>query len=146
MARALTWRELPVTRAQLAKIWACGRRELGLTDAEIRELVWLVAGRESLRDLTRWEAAEVIDEMEKRLNRLPPKLSSRQLWQIRRFERALGWHEDPSRLRGFLRKFAGVEGPHWLDYERAGKVIEALKSMAARRNSRDRDGEGGTAG
>jgi hypothetical protein len=133
MRKTAFWREEPVTKEQIRKIWACAA-EMGFDEDDVHEFVRLVSGVKSLKDLTKGEAATVIDEMERRLGRLPSRITSRQLWEIRRLERRLGWQEEPERLRGFLKKYAGVEDLRWLPYEKAQAVIEGLKNLAERQS------------
>jgi len=135
----------PVTRAQMAKIWAAAR-EIGMD----RETLYLLVPRGSIRNLSREEASELIEQLcggpgssaeDTRTRyhdrpRTPPGryVTAGQRRLIAALFHRLGWDADPRRMRGFLRKYAHVERIDDLrDRKRAIAIIEALKAIAGRR-------------
>lgn len=148
-----------LTAAQMRKIWAVARKQLGLDDELLHAFVESRTGKPSLRELTRDEAKSVIDELARlagdageRTVLVPvgpggrmmacPLASRAQHWYIKRLAAELGWDSNPSRLRGFCKKYAGVDRPEWLTREQAGKVIEGLKKLRER-GAGGGDGGGG---
>ena len=59
-------------------------------------------------------------------------MSERQKKYIIDMAEKLGWGDNPKRLGGFLKKFAGVESLEWLSQRGASKVIEGLKKILER--------------
>ncbi len=134
---------IPITKAQIAKIWVAAR-ELGM---ERREL-YQVVPRGSISHMTRAEAGRLIDYLI-RLGATPsgPGLGSRPHRHPRPGHKTtqeqrdfiyflfgrLGWLEKMNRVKGFLRKYAGVERIEDIrDRKRAIAIIEALKAMYRR--------------
>lgn len=138
----------PITKAQIARIWASAHA-LGLD----REMLYLLVPRGSIRAMTRREAAMLITHMDdlaaKRVgplraeNLLPEVSRSRnpdphaatpdQCHFIYFLFGRLGWLENPARVRGFLRKYAGVPTVEEIaDRKRASAIIEALKAIHGR--------------
>jgi hypothetical protein len=138
------------TRAQIAKIWASAR-ELGLD----RETLYLLVPRGSISTLTREEASDLIERLtnlDDRLHTPSPRPAStgrrsrparsaanlRPTHDQRNFLYFLfgrvGWLQRPERMRGFLRKFAGVSSVESIGTrKRAAALIEALKAIDKRR-------------
>ncbi len=67
--------------------------------------------------------------------------TKREVWKVRQLETELGWADNPKRLRGFLKKYAGIERLEWLPHSKAWRVIEALKSLLEKQDS-PKSGEG----
>ncbi len=130
-----------LTPAQRRKIFAVAG-ELGLDNDLLHALVYGVAGKEHISDLSKKEAGWVIDELERRANRsrtvvLPtgrkvPLATKKQHWKIKQLVQQLGWEDNPKRLQGFCRKYAGVDNPRWLTKDQAWRLIEGLKSLLQR--------------
>lgn len=136
-----------ISPGQRNRIWAMAG-QAGIDKDQLHDLVRGATGKESIRLLSRREAAEVIDRLAAltgapavRTAAVPAaggrtirmKLASRrQVWKIRQLEAQLGWGGDPGRLRGFLRRMAQTDDLQWLTFYDAGKVIEAMKAMAER--------------
>lgn len=131
-----------ITAAQRKKIYATAR-ELGLDNDLLHALVQGITGKEHISDLTKRQAGLIIDEIERRANRsgrstvLPTGsmvvlATKKQLWKIRELEKELGWEDNPKRLRGFCKKYAGVDNPRWLTKAQAWKIIEGLKVLLSR--------------
>ena len=138
-----------ITRPQIAKIWASAH-EIGLD----RETLYLLVPGGSISNLTRNEASALIERLavpdhvgnafhrptQTRLrvqSALRQKTSASVTDRQRRFITALfnrlGWSSQPNRIRGFLKKFAGVESVAELRRrKRAIALIEALKAMVKR--------------
>lgn len=49
----------------------------------------------------------------------------------------LGWGDNPTRISGFLKKYAKVESIEWLTMRGASKVIEGMKKMIERINKNE---------
>ena len=134
-----------VTRAQIAKIWACAR-ELELD----REMLYLLEPRGSISALSHIEASELIEHLvELGAIRAAPSharpagpqptpsdpiaTTQEQRNFIHFLFGRLGWIGTPARVRGFLRKFAGVDTVEEIkDRKRASAIIEALKAIHRR--------------
>ena len=133
-----------VTRAQIAKIWACAR-DLGLE----REMLYLLVPRGSISALSHREASELIEHLvELGARRVAPRSRKRPATPIRTrrrrssgtsstsFSAGVGWIGSPARVRGFLRKFAGVDTVEAIrDRKRASAIIEALKAIHRRQKN-----------
>ena len=132
-----------VTRAQVAKIWACARN-LGLD----REMLYLLVPRGSISALSHREASELIErlvELGARRATARPKAAgasdpSAATQEQRNFIHFLfgrvGWIGSPARIRGFLRKFAAVDTVEEIrDRKRASAIIEALKAIHRRQRN-----------
>ena len=132
-----------VTRAQVAKIWACAR-DLGLD----REMLYLLVPRGSISALSHREASELIErlvELGARRAGARPKAAGASdpnaaTQEQRNFIHFLfgrvGWIGSPARIRGFLRKFAAVDTVEEIrDRKRASAIIEALKAIHRRQRN-----------
>jgi hypothetical protein len=145
------WKDSPdaqpaagVTRAQVAKIWACAR-DLGLD----REMLYLLVPRGSISALSHREASELIERLvelgARRVASAQPKAADASdpnaaTQEQRNFIHFLfgrvGWIGSPARVRGFLRKFAGVDRVEAIrDRKRASAIIEALKAIYRRQKN-----------
>jgi len=133
-----------ITRAQIAKIWACAR-DLGLD----RETLYLLVPRGSISTMSHGEASELIEHLAelgaKRAaaahpaDGIRPNAATQEQRNFIHFLLGrLGWIGSPARVRGFLRKFAGVDTIEAIrDRKRASAIIEALKAIHRRqRNSK----------
>jgi hypothetical protein len=116
---------------QLRKIWWLAR-QLGLDDDLLHARVKALVGKESLRALTRREAGIVIDDLERLHSNRPGMATKRELWKIRQLEKALGWDDNPKRLRAFLKKYYGVDDVRFLTHAAAWRLIESLKKIRER--------------
>jgi len=135
--------EARITRKQIARIWATAH-DLGMD----RQALYALVPGGSISHLTRAQAADLIKALD-RLSALgkppgpeeaerPPvaawQATPAQIALIRSLFARLGWHDDPRRERGFLRKYAHVSAVEEIrDRKRAIAVIEALKAILARR-------------
>jgi hypothetical protein len=135
---------LAITRAQIAKIWACAR-DLGLD----REMLYLLVPRGSISALTHREASELIEHLVELGARRaaisqtrasdssdPNSATQEQRNFIHFLFGRVGWIGSPARVRGFLRKFAGVDTVEAIpDRKRASAIIEALKAIHRRQKN-----------
>jgi len=118
----------------MRKLYATAR-EKGIDNDLLHAMVKSRYKKDSIRDLTIKQAANLIDSIEtERTVPLPtgrqlPLATKKQIYKIRELEKELGWTDNPARLRGFLRKYAGTEQVDWLTKEQAWRVIEGLKSI-----------------
>ncbi len=133
-----------ITRAQVAKIWACAR-DLGLD----REMLYLLVPRGSISALSHREASELIEHLvelgarrvtaaqpEAAENSDPNAATQEQRNFIHFLFGRVGWIGSPARVGGFLRKFAGVESVEAIrDRKRASAIIEALKAIYRRQKN-----------
>ena len=137
-----------ITKAQIAKIWACAGA-LGLD----KELLYLLVPRGSISAMTRHEASQLIRHlMDLGARRVGPRrFESPESEQARaatvdpdaatQDQRnfiyfllgKIGWLQEPTRVKGFLRKYAHVGSVEELpDRKRASAIIEALKAIYKR--------------
>jgi hypothetical protein len=141
-----------ITRAQVAKIWACAR-DLGLD----REMLYLLVPRGSISALSHREASELIERLAElgagrgaggpakeagpsamlRASRSDPNAATQDQRNFIYFLFGrVGWIGSTARVRGFLRKFAGVDTVEAIrDRKRASAIIEALKAIYRRQKS-----------
>ena len=56
--------------------------------------------------------------------------------KVYKLTQELGW-EKPARVNGLCMKMFKVSSVEWLNYQQCSKLIEALKSMAARKEKQD---------
>ncbi|MBN1495919.1 MAG: regulatory protein GemA [Spirochaetes bacterium] len=141
--------------------------KLGLDDDDYRELLKMVAGVESSKELTADGFRAVMDEMKRRGFQKDHGTHEFTGFVVRQhhWEKEVGTHRPgmatPAQLarietdwdfmkwywtkpdgfgnctlalRGFLNRVAGTPELRWLNFESAGKVIEALKSINKRRD------------
>ena len=125
-------RAVKITPQQLKRIWAIGR-EKGIDADQLREMANTISGKPSLSGLTKNQANSLLDWLKKGIN--PDRASSRQLWKISEFEKELGWVENPSRMNGFISKYAHVDRREWLTKGQAKNVIDGLKNLLARQSA-----------
>lgn len=122
-----------ISKAQIRKIYATAR-ELGIDDDMLHTYVFNRTGSEHISTLTIKEANSVIDGLE--VHRIekeggPAKgmANEKQKRYIKDLADKLGWKDEPWRLKGFIRKYAGVEDLNWLTLKQASNVIEGLKKI-----------------
>ncbi len=124
-----------ITAAQLRNIYGIGRRN-DLDDDWIHYCARTLFDKESLKELTCREAAQMIDSMRRitgeAMEPIRGRASEAQRKYILGLAGKLGMLEDPKRLRRFLRARFGVDDVAFLTPQNAGKVIEGLKAMIKR--------------
>ena len=134
----------------IKKLWGIAKcPELKLTDEELHMVVETHTGKDSIRKLNKREMKTVIRVLirmkesaskSEHGSRHPKGSTSteNQRKKIYRLAQELGW-DKPERVNGLCRKMFGAERVEWLDYQQCSKLIEALKSMAARQGKGDGD-------
>jgi hypothetical protein len=124
---------MTITRKQSAAIHALSSR-LGLDDDTRRALIAAEAdGKRSTKELTREEAARIIDRLKGLSTGLGPYAAKlRALW-IAAYDLGIAREHDDRALIAFVRRQTGIDHPRWLrDPARARAVIEALKDWLTR--------------
>lgn len=129
-----------ITRPQIQKIYATAK-ELQIDNELLHTYVFNCTGSEHISTLTVAEACKVIDGLEahkteKEGGTAPGKATKRQKNFIKDLEKKLGWHKEPWRMKGYLKKYTEVEEISWLTQKQASNIIEGLKKMV------DREGGG----
>lgn len=124
---------MKISTGQIRKIYATAS-ELGIDNDMLHTYVFNATGSEHISTLTVREAAKVIDGLEahkiqKDGNVIKGRANDRQQKYILDLSKKLGWGNEPWRLKGFLRKYAGVEELSWLTPKQASNIIEGLKKI-----------------
>lgn len=123
-----------ITNAQIKKIYVTAK-ELGIGNELLHTFIFNLTGQEHISALTKYEAIEVIDKLERRKGgnelkkRISNKITPEQIWKIKQLEKELGWDENPNRLKGFIKKYAKVDVLKWLTLNQASNVIEGMKKL-----------------
>lgn len=134
--------------ASIRMIWGIAKSpELALDDEALYSVIERETGKDSMRKLTQGEldtVRRVLQNMKdsvkaparrKRTDTGGNPKTERQRRQIYRLTGELGWNDDNARINGFARKMFGVERLEWLTQAQCSALIEALKKMAARKES-----------
>ena len=126
-----------ITAAQVRKIWAVAR-ERGLEKDDVRQMAKLISGLDSVSQLTKYEAIQLIDRLEGRRPFVKGQAggnmaTDKQVWKIEQLIAALGWNDNPKRLEAFMLKYAGVAKINWLTKRKAIGLIDGLKKILERR-------------
>ena len=132
-----------ITEKQIKLIWVLAK-QLGVDSEALHELIHGAYGKTSLKSLAKIEAKTIIDrfiqaggKVKKKSaprRNLPPNVvemvTHKQLRFIKSLEKELGWHDNPERLRGLLKRIIKAET---VRTKKEGiKVIQGLKSMVER--------------
>ncbi len=125
-----------VTAAQIRKIYITAR-EHGIDDDLLHEHVFMIAKKDSIKILTKEEAAKVIDSLEGRRVSGKDPMTQKQRWYILSLAKKLGWTDesgkvDEKRLNGMCEKYAKTGCYKWLSRSGAAGMIEALKNMSVK--------------
>lgn len=127
----------------LRKIYASAR-ELNLDNDLIHSFVLNMTGSEHISALTKSEAIMIIDELEYKKTGVRKKTPYRanmatedQIFKIKALEKSLGWSSNPKRLKAFTKKYSGIEELKWLTFAKASKLIESLKKILEKNNSKN---------
>lgn len=131
---------MKVSVSQIRKIYATAK-ELGIDNDMLHTYVFNRTGSESISTLTWGEAYKVIDgleshRIEKNGGSVPGRANEKQQKYILDLAKKLGWHNEPWRLKGYIKKFAKVEDVTWLTPKQASNIIEGLKKMIQREEKR----------
>ncbi len=137
-----------IDRTDIRKIWGIAKSpELKLTDEELHLVVQGHTGKDSIKALDKREAATVIralanmkdsckkDSWGKSRGRGNPATEN-QRKKAYRLAQELGW-DKAARVNGMCKRMFNVGAVEWLNYQQCSKLIEALKSMAARKEAAD---------
>ena len=119
----------------LKRFWAVCR-ECGISKEDAYARVFAEFGTEHISSLRDSEALYVIDGF---LGKRPPKpktygkmITDKQIWLINKLAAELGWHDNPERLSGFIRKYTGCDNITWITARQASAIIEGLKKLCER--------------
>ncbi len=138
-----------ITAFEIKKIWGIAKcPELKLSDEDLHLVVEKLTGKESIKALERREAIIVIRELQnmkescnrgtraRRRKNGGNSATENQRKKIYKLTKDLGW-DKPARVNGMCRKMFNVNAVEWLSYQQCSKLIEALKSMVARKEGED---------
>ena len=133
-----------VTYGQIKMIYAAARGR-GMDNDLLREHMEMLLHRSSIKELTKREAAMLIDSLEGKAASGQDHATGRQMQYIFGLMKELGWmteegKPDIDRLNRFLQsEKAGfcLSDYRWLKKGTASDLIEALKAMAARKREKE---------
>ena len=125
-----------ITAAQVRKIYITAR-ERGVDNDLLHEHIERLVKKDSIKLLTKKEAAEVIDSLEGKPHTGKDAMTRKQRLYLLALAKKLGWTDeggkvDEKRLDGMCGKYARVSRYEWLTRSGASKLIEALKNMASK--------------
>lgn len=133
--RGMSMAAYKASAGQIKAIWALGRK-LGMDVDDLHAIAYRISGLESISALTGRQAGRMIDELKTRAGEKPGvtgggagRATDAQQRMIAVLIRDLKWIDQPGRLRGFLRKYAGVDDARFLTAQQASRVIDGLKAM-----------------
>lgn len=124
-----------IDNRQKKAIWTAAK-ENGLEKEDIYSVIYNIAKKEHMTELTYVEAAKVLDKINNKSNRNysgPGKITSNQKDMINDLVNKLAWNEE--RLNGFVKSKYKVEVINWLSMKQASNCIEALKNMIKRKDN-----------
>lgn len=129
-----------ITAAQIKKIHAAAR-ERGVDNDLLHEHIHMLVKKDSIKILTREEAAKVIDSLEGKTHTGKDHMTQKQRLYLLALVKKLGWTDengraDEKRLNGMCEKYAQVSRYEWLTRRGASDMIEALKNMIARMDAK----------
>lgn len=113
-------------------------KEYGIDNGLLHDMAMSEFKKDSLKKLTDGQGLALIEKISGKKqygsDTVSPNgmASERQKKYIIDMAEKLGWGDNPKRLGGFLKKFAGVESLEWLSQRGASKVIEGLKKILER--------------
>lgn len=122
-----------ITAAQIKKIHAAAR-ERGVDNDLLHEHIHMLVKKDSIKILTKEEAAKVIDSLEGKTHTGKDHMTQKQRLYLLALVKKLGWTDesgraDEKRLNGMCEKYAQVSRYEWLTRRSASDMIEALKNM-----------------
>lgn len=139
-----------MAKPTIRMLWGLAKcQELSLTDEELHLIVSAHTGKDSIKQLNQRELGTVIGVLGNMKSSASKNGRSdrqtrgntgtvNQRKKIYRLTERLGW-DKPARVNGLCKRMFGVACVEWLDYQQCSKLIEALKSMAARMEKEDAD-------
>lgn len=140
-----------MAKPTIRMLWGLAKcQELSLTDEELHLIVSAHTGKDSIKQLNQRELGTVIGVLGNMKSSASKNGRSdrqtrgntgtvNQRKKIYRLTERLGW-DKPARVDGLCKKMFGVACVEWLDYQQCSKLIEALKSMAERKEKEEADG------
>lgn len=140
-----------MAKPTIRMLWGLAKcQELSLTDEELHLIVSAHTGKDSIKQLNQRELGTVIGVLGNMKSSASKNGRSdrqtrgntgtvNQRKKIYRLTERLGW-DKPARVNGLCKKMFGVACVEWLDYQQCSKLIEALKSMAERKEEGGADG------
>ena len=140
-----------MAKPTIRMLWGLAKcQELSLTDEELHLIVSAHTGKDSIKQLNQRELGTVIGVLGNMKSSASKKGRSdrqtrgntgtvNQRKKIYRLTERLGW-DKPARVNGLCKRMFGVACVEWLDYQQCSKLIEALKSMAERKEKEEADG------
>ena len=116
-------------------------KQLDLDTAMLHTVVFNKTGQTHITALSINEAKLVIDELVRFAGKdpkapAPGQITQEQLNKIKVLERELGWHNEPDRLKGFIKKYTHCDNINWLKIWQASNVIEGLKKVLAKEQAK----------
>ena len=140
-----------MAKPSIKMVWGLAKcRELSLTDEELHLIVSAHTGKDSIKQLNQRELGTVIGVLGNMKSSASKNGRSdrqtrgntgtvNQRKKIYKLTERLGW-DKPARVNGLCKRMFGVACVEWLDYQQCSKLIEALKSMAERKEKEEADG------
>ena len=140
-----------MAKPTIRMLWGLAKcKELSLTDEELHLIVSAHTGKDSIKQLNQRELGTVIGVLGNMKSSASKNGRSdrqtrgntgtvNQRKKIYRLTERLGW-DKPARVNGLCKRMFGVACVEWLDYQQCSKLIEALKSMAERKEKEEADG------
>lgn len=130
-------------------IWGIAKSpELLLSEEDLYSIIYRETGKDSMRKLTQKEINKVCSALSELKDSVKGKdkskrtdaggntLTSRQRKKIYKLTEELGWNNNNARINGFVKKMFKVERLEWLDDDQCSRLIEMLKSMVERQESK----------
>lgn len=140
-----------MAKPTIRMLWGLAKcQELSLTDEELHLIVSAHTGKDSIKQLNQRELGTVIGVLGNMKSSASKNGRSdrqtrgntgtvNQRKKIYKLTETLGW-DKPARVNGLCKRMFGVACVEWLDYQQCSKLIEALKSMAERKEKEEADG------
>ena len=136
-----------ITTKQIKLTWVLAR-QIGMDSDCLHEMVFNITGNDSLKALSVEQGKQVIDSLiyagaKVKKTRKPRRdlplnvvelITPDQVRFIKYLEKKLGWHDNPERLKGFLKRT--IKGKVAKTKKEGIKAIQGLKSMVERRSER----------
>lgn len=129
-------------------IWGIAKSpELLMGDEDLYSIIYRETGKDSMRKLTQKEIGKVCstllamkDSVGKsktgRTDTGGNKLTIDQRRKIYKLTGELGWNNNNARINGFVKKMFKVERLEWLNKQQCNSLIEMLKSMVERQETK----------
>lgn len=137
------------TTAGIRKLWGIAKSpELRLSDEDLHLVVQAHTGKDSIKELNNRELNTCIRVLlnmkdsakgkngSTKRRRSGNPATENQRKKVYKLTQELEW-EKPARVNGLCMKMFKVSSVEWLNYQQCSKLIEALKSMAARKEKQD---------